>query len=530
MPLLHGREFSLRTRLVALVAALLGAVSLFLLWYFPARMEALARVGLERRATGMATLLANAVAPGVEFEDAKVVSELLVGLSSTPEAEYAEVRQGNGALLAAWNGEKARPAGKDIPEQTRVVVENDTLHVLQPIHTPGGARGLLAVGFALGELRREQRDNLAAVGAVAAAVFVVGLLLLFLIGTLLVRPIQRASEVALHIAAGDLAGAEAALGGAGEVARMAAEREAGKAGADEVRRLSGAFARMLQSLRASSSTMHDSARILTDAVSHLTGIAGEHRQSISRQATALQETQVTAEEIKQTSVVAAQRAETVMQVAERAEQVGREGEAAIAQSLEGLSVIRGRVEDIARKIAELGERTRQIGNITQSVKNLADQSNMLALNAAIEAVRSGEHGKGFGVVAREIRSLADQSIQSTQRVREILEDITAAMAATVSINGEGSRQVELGLAQVRASGHNLEELAAIVKDNASAVRQISAAVSQQNVGIAQIFSAVNDLSGMMHETVRGIDATQGAVQGLKDVSGRIADVAQHYRL
>ena len=145
---------------------------------------------------------------------------------------------------------------------------------------------------------------------------------------------------------------------------------------------------------------------------------------------------------------------------------------------------------MARRIFALDERTREVSGIVDSVKDLADQSNMLALNAAIEAVRSGEHGKGFSVVAREIRALADQSIQATSRVRELLDDIGSSVSAAVRITERGAERMESGLAQVRTSGQNLKELANIVQDNASAVRQIAAAVNQQNVGISQITQAV----------------------------------------
>src|SRR4030095_10146168 len=103
---------------------------------------------------------------------------------------------------------------------------------------------------------------------------------------------------------------------------------------------------------------------------------------------------------------------------------------------------RDQVKDMSAKIRELDERARQIANITVTVKDIADQSNMLALNAAIEAVRSGEHGKGFGVVAREIRTLADQSIQATTRVREILQDVSAAVSVAVTMTEKGTARVE----------------------------------------------------------------------------------------
>src|SRR5207302_10417622 len=113
-------------------------------------------------------------------------------------------------------------------------------------------------------------------------------------------------------------------------------------------------------------------------------------------------------------------------------------------------------------------------------------------NAAIGAVRSGDDGKGFAVVARESRSLADQSLQATNRVREILEDIGGAIRVAVSITERGSQKIEGGLLQVKQSGENLRELSSIVKDNSSAVRQIAAAVSEQNAGTTENFSAVRD--------------------------------------
>jgi methyl-accepting chemotaxis protein len=188
------------------------------------------------------------------------------------------------------------------------------------------------------------------------------------------------------------------------------------------------------------------------------------------------------------------------------------------------------VDEIARRIGQLVERTEQIGGITQTVKDLADQSNMLALNAAIEAVRSGEHGKGFAVVAREIRSLADQSIEATSRVREILEDIGSATRAAVAITEHGSQKIDGGLGQVRATGENLRALSNIVKENSAAVRQIAAAVSQQNAGITQIFGAVTDQTRMMDETMRRLETTTKAAAVLKGLSQRVADVVSRFKV
>ena len=299
---------------------------------------------------------------------------------------------------------------------------------------------------------------------------------------------------------------------------------------DELGELAAAFSQMVTSLKDVLRALQEAVQHLSDAGRELEASTGEQSQTVTAQATALQEMHVTAQEIKQTSVLAAEKAETVLKLTEKADVVSVSGEAAIERSLTGLTDIRSQVDEIAQKIAQLAERTQQIGGITQSVKDLADQSNMLALNAAIEAVRSGEHGKGFAVVAREIRSLADQSIQATNRVREILEDISSAIRMTVAITERGSQKIEGGLLQVKASGENLRELSIIVKDNSSAVRQIAAAVSQQNAGIKQIFSAVTDQTRMMDETMKRIETTTHAAVVLRELSLRVSDVVKRFRV
>jgi methyl-accepting chemotaxis protein len=126
--------------------------------------------------------------------------------------------------------------------------------------------------------------------------------------------------------------------------------------------------------------------------------------------------------------------------------------------------------------------------------------------------------------------LADQSIQATDRVREILTDISGAIEGVVTITDRGSERVETSLSQMRASGESLRELSGIVKDNSSAVRQIAGAVNQQNAGIAQIFIAVTDLTKMMDETVKRLNTTNGSITTLRDLSERVSTVVRSYRV
>jgi methyl-accepting chemotaxis protein len=298
---------------------------------------------------------------------------------------------------------------------------------------------------------------------------------------------------------------------------------------DEVGDLAAATAKAFGRLKAFSVSLGESAHALRRSAEQLGQSTSKQTEALTHQATALQETQVTAQEIKQTSALTAQKAENILQQTEKADQISRAGEAAIQQSLSGLQEIGEQVKEMARQIRNLDQRTRQIASITTTVKDLADQSNMLALNAAIEAVRSGEHGKGFGVVAREIRTLADQSIRATNNVRSILQDISTAIRSTVSMTEKGSEKVESSLVQVREFGNNISELSGIVRENAASVRQITAAVTQQNTGISQIFQAVSDLSRLMDQTMVQLRTSDEALELVRNVTDKVASMSGEKR-
>lgn len=354
------------------------------------------------------------------------------------------------------------------------------------------------------------RSYMLSAGAIVG--FVGILFLLFIARLIVVKPVQELTRVTSEIVRkGDLT------------------QEIKASSADEIGELARSFNALVRRLREIPAALRDSTELLASSVADLSAFTTGQSQTLTKQAAALQETQVTAQEIKQTSLVAAQKAEAVIQVTDRAESVSRSGEAAVEQSLKALFDMRAQVDEIAARIASLGDKTVQIGDITQTVKDLADQSNMLALNAAIEAVRSGEHGRGFSVVAREIRNLADQSIQATNRVREILEDVRGAVGGAVSITERGSARIEGGLAEVKTTGEKLTELSAIVKENSAVVRQINAAVGQQNAGVAQIFSAITDQNRMMEETMKRLAQTEAAVKTIEEVAIRLVKLVDEFK-
>ncbi|MFP2957302.1 methyl-accepting chemotaxis protein [Myxococcus sp. 1LA] len=247
---------------------------------------------------------------------------------------------------------------------------------------------------------------------------------------------------------------------------------------------------------------------------------------VSRQSAALKELDQTVQEIRQGSVVTDEKAQVLAQSVVEAEEAGREGGAAIARTLSNLEAIGGEVSEMARRILQLDSRAREISSIVDTVKGLADQSNMLAVNAAIEAARSGEHGRGFAVVSREVRSLADQSVVATQRIRDVLDSVSVSMRETAKMSEQGAQRVQTSLDAVRVSGTQLQRLTGIITDTSTNVRQISAAVSQQNAGTAQIAVAIQDMSSQMQETLDTVQDTRNVARSVQALAENMATTAQ----
>ncbi len=513
------RQLSLSAKLVAPVVlgalAFVVAAGLLLLPVIDRAFEAQGKNLGSTIPIVMVSRLGSVVA---EEQDSAVQATLEELAPEGTNLSYIVVVNGAGRVMGA-SGDRAVEARKFFGTKSSRTEDSEVIELTgEPIldiraSILGGELGYVHVGFSQLAARKQIR---------AIAVNLIGVLLLIvavvsvlaaLYTRALIRPLIELTRITNKIAdEGDLT------------------QKISVTSRDEIGQLAASFVKLVDKLRQIPISLRASVKTLAESVDHLTTSTAAQTQTISKQAAALQETQVTAQEIKQTSTLAAQKAEVVLQVAQRAEEISRAGEAAIESSLGALTDIRTQSETMAEKIRELGERTRQIGSITQTVKDLADQSNMLALNAAIEAVRSGEHGKGFGVVAREIRSLADQSIQATNRVREILEDIGGAVSRTVTITENGAQKMSAGLVEVKTSGENMRELSNIVRDNSVAVRQIAAAVSQQNAGITQIFTAVTDLNGMMEESVARLASTTEAAQMLKTVSSQVEEIVKSYRV
>ncbi|WP_338866197.1 methyl-accepting chemotaxis protein [Myxococcus stipitatus] len=509
-------RFSLHLKII--VAPALVALSFALLsvgYTIPRMRDAFEEQGRVMSAA-VPTALASAMADLLRNREQELIQATLDSVVQDGTLAYVGFADEQGRLVAVAGAHapalRAHAGELTITKEGTSLMADDVELLNMAAAVPGGL-GTVHVGFNRSEARGRIESVVVAHRLVLTAMLVVMTAMAWALSRRIVAPLGILTRVVRRIAEhGDLR----------EPVHVSTN--------DEVGDLAMAVGILVGKLKELLHQLHSSTELLSDSVMGLNESATEQSQMVSRQAAALQETQVTAQEIRQTALLASNSAQSVIEVAERAEALGKTGEDAVAASIEGMVDLRSQVEQITLRIMSLSERTQQIGGITETVKDLADQSHLLAVNAAIEAARSGEHGKGFAVVAREIRALADQSIRATNQVRKILSDIAEAISSTVQITAEGTQRMEAGLTQARASGDTLRQLTTIVQDSTASARQIALTVNQQATGIEQIFTAVNELNALMGDTVKRISSTNDSAVSLKMLSERVAEVVRAYRV
>jgi methyl-accepting chemotaxis protein len=188
------------------------------------------------------------------------------------------------------------------------------------------------------------------------------------------------------------------------------------------------------------------------------------------------------------------------------------------------------MEVIAASMAQLSEQGQAVGQIIATVEDISTQSNLLAVNAAIEAAKAGEHGKGFGVVAQEVKSLAEQSRQATSQVRSILGDIQKATAAAVLATEEGGKVVDAGTRQTEVAGGAIQALGSSVNEAAQAALQIAASSQQQLVGVDQVAGAMESIKQASAQNVVSATQLEATARSLNDVGHRLKQMVERYKV
>ncbi|MCB9727053.1 MAG: methyl-accepting chemotaxis protein [Deltaproteobacteria bacterium] len=234
--------------------------------------------------------------------------------------------------------------------------------------------------------------------------------------------------------------------------------------------------------------------------SELQAAANQQASSSKEQATAMNEISTTINELLATSKQIAESAQRVARIAEDTAKAARAGEATVERTGESIGSIKRQVDLIVAHMLDLGRKSQQIGGILELINELSEQTNILAINATIEAAGAGESGKRFGVVADEIRKLADRVGGSTKEIRGLIDEIRASVNATVMTTEGGSKAVDAGTREFAEVAVALGQISSSVTVTTEAAREIQLSTKQQSTAVEQVNIAISNVAQATHET------------------------------
>ncbi|KYZ76174.1 chemotaxis protein [Anaerosporomusa subterranea] len=338
----------------------------------------------------------------------------------------------------------------------------------------------------------------------------------------IIKPLNRLAKDADQIAEGNLSNVISASG-VTEVDTLAASLETMRLG---LRDIVTNIMKSSEQMAAASEELTASAEQSSQATEQVAVVISEVAHGVSRQTKALDGTAAITEEMSAGVQQIAANANLVENTTDRTTAAAATGRNTVEAAVRQMSKIEESVSGSAQIVAKLGDSSKQIGEIIDTIAGIASQTNLLALNAAIEAARAGEQGRGFAVVAEEVRKLAEGSEQAARQIATIISQIQADTEGAVVAMNQGTKEVAAGANVVQSAGATFNDIANQLGGVSGQIKEITAAIHELAQGSQQIVASVRDIDQVSKQTAEQTETVSAATEEQAAAMGEIASSSQ----
>jgi len=280
---------------------------------------------------------------------------------------------------------------------------------------------------------------------------------------------------------------------------------------------------MIMAVKSQAVQLGEMAHRLANSAQQITGNVSQESDAVSSMAAAIEEISVSTTHIADQGSVA-------KRIATSSRSDAEQGASVVTKTVEGLIATAQEIERAAAEVSRLGEDSSRISGLVDVIKDIADQTNLLALNAAIEAARAGEQGRGFAVVADEVRKLSERTTGATSEISTMITAIQSETESAVGAMGKGSKQAGQGVELANQAVQSLQQINDSVTNVVDMIQQIAAATRSQSEASDVITTRVEHIAQMARDNGGSINQTTQASHGLQQLSLHLQQVISHFRL
>lgn len=292
---------------------------------------------------------------------------------------------------------------------------------------------------------------------------------------------------------------------------------------DSINKLGDAISRILKEVT-------DAVQATASASTQISSSSEEMAAGAQEQSAQTTEIAGAIEQMTSTILQTTKNAATAAEQAKGAGLAAEEGGSVIKETIEGMNRIAEVVRNAALTVQELGASSEQIGTIVQVIDDIADQTNLLALNAAIEAARAGEQGRGFAVVADEVRKLAERTTKATKEIGDMIKKIQKDTGGAVKSMELGTQEVEKGIQFAQKSGKSLNEIIVSATGVVDIINQVAAASEEQSSAAEQISKSIEGISSVTQQSAAGVQQIARAAGDLNNLTVNLQGLVEQFKI
>lgn len=465
----------------------------------------------------LAKVLGKASIGAITFDDTATVTASLEALGISPRVNNAVIYTNGEPFAWFVKGAQNTKLPSDIPSrppEQGVTHLNGTVVLTEAIESGGDQVGTISLRVNMSELNNIISEAVVDAVWLVVIISIIAATLAYLVQASIIKPIRYVVGALRDISEGE-----------GDLTRRLPV-----SGSDEIAELATCFNTFVERLHSIISSVADTAQEVSENATMVSQLSNENERAIKTQQSEIEQVVVA---VKQMASVVQDVTYSVTETAEKSSQADESassGKAVVISTTRQIENLAEQLKTAAEVIDRLRNETVSIGSVLDVIRGVAEQTNLLALNAAIEAARAGEQGRGFAVVADEVRTLASRTQSSTTEIQEMIERLQIGSKEAVEMMAAGTTLANSSVEQAGEATRSLEDITGIVSVIRDRTNQVAAAAEEQSAATKQIESNIESISSAAENSAETSSRINSNITSLADTAASLTDLVRRFKL